>query len=151
MTDEALGPTPAAAQPITRPRGTRLLWYILGGSLPTRHHSWVLHDLTCRSWWLRHFARTAVIILPLLGVYLAVVPASLSVRLLTGLTFAAAGFLFSFVNILVDTDRRAVRAGHSAGLAEQIRGTRAAEQHRLASYQRRERIAERQARRRSTR
>ena len=136
-------------KPVTRPRGALLLWYALGGSLPARHHSWVLHDLTCRTWWLRHFARTAVIIVPLLVLYLAIVPASLSIRLLTGLTFAAAGFLFSFVNILVDTDRRAVRAGYAAGLAEQLRGSRAAEQHRLASYQRRERIAERRARRRA--
>lgn len=149
MTDDALGPMPAAARPITRPRGLRLLWYALGGSLPAHHHSWVLHDLTCPTWSVRHFARTAVIIVPLLGLYLAVVPASLSIRLLTGLTFAGAGFLFSFVNILVDTDRRAVRAGHAPGQAEQIRGTRAAEQHRLAAYQRRERIAERQARRRA--
>lgn len=151
MTDEAVVPIPQDDPPISRPRGIRLLWYILGGSLPARHHSWVLQDLTCRTWWLRHFARTAVIIVPLLVIYLAVVPASLSIRLLTGLTFAAAGFLFSFVNILVDTDRRAVRAGYAPGLAEQIRGSRAAEQHRLATYQRRERIAERQARRRAAR
>ena len=149
MTDEDLHPMPPTAQPIARPRGLRLLWYALGGSLPAHHHSWVLHDLTCRTWSMRHFARTAVIIVPLLGLYLAVVPAPLSLRLLTGLTFAAAGFLFSFVNILVDTDRRAVRAGHKAGVAEQIRGTRAAEQHRLAAHQRCERIAERQARRRA--
>lgn len=140
MTDEAV-----------RPRGGHLLWYVLGGSLPARHHSWVLHDLTCRTWWLRHFARTAVIVVPLLVLYLAFVPASLSLRLLTGLTFAAAGFLFSFVNILVDTDRRAVRAGYPPGRAEQIRSARAAEEHRLATYQRRERIAERQARRRAIR
>lgn len=147
MTDDVLGAAPAAAQPITRPRGVRLLWYFLGGSLPERHHSWVLHDLTCRSWWLRHFARTAFIVVPLFAIYLAVVPASLTVRLLTGLTFSVAGFLFSFVNILIDTDRRAVRAGYASGLAEQLRNTRAAERHRLASFQRRERIAERQGRR----
>lgn len=151
MTDETLGAVRPAARPRSRPHGLRLLWYTLGGSLSERHHSWVLHDLTCRSWWLRHFARTALIVVPLLGVYLAVIPASLSIRLLIGLTFSAAGFLFSFVNILVDTDRRAVRAGHAPGLAEQIRSTRAAERHRLVSYQRRERIAERHARRRSAR
>ena len=65
MTDEAVVPIPQDDPPISRPRGIRLLWYILGGSLPARHHSWVLQDLTCRTWWLRHFARTAVIIVPL--------------------------------------------------------------------------------------
>jgi hypothetical protein len=151
MTEGILDAPYPAAQPVARPRGIHLVWYALGGSLPSRHHSWVLGDLTCRTWWLRHFARTAVVVVPLLAVYLAFVPASLGIRLLTGLTFAAAGFVFSFVNILVDTDRRAVRAGHASGLAEQIRNTRAAERHRVTSYQRRERIAERQARRRTVR
>jgi hypothetical protein len=146
--DDALDAAQPGAEPIIRPGATHLLWYVLGGSVPERNHSWVLHDVTCRTWWLRHFARIAVIVLPLLAIYLAVVPGSLGLRLLTGLTFSIAGFLFSFVNILVDNDRRAVRAGYPAGFAEQIRGTRSAERHRLATYERRERLAERQARRR---
>lgn len=133
-------------QPVQRPRGLRFLWYCLGGSLPQQHNSWVLHDTTCRTWALRHFARTALIVLPLLGIYLALIPGSLPIRLLTGLTFSGAAFLFSLVNILIDNDRRAVRAGYKSGLTSDIRTARSAERHRLASYQRRERIAERQAR-----
>jgi len=140
-------PDGAADAVRVRPRGARLLWYLLGGSVPAEHSTWVLHDLTCRTWWLRHFARTMLIIVPLFAVYMAVVPASLAIRLLTGLTFAGGIFLFSLVNILVDTDRRAVRAGYPAGLAADIRTDRSEQRHRLASYERRERIAERRARR----
>lgn len=134
-------------KPVQRPGWLKLLWYSLGGSVPERHGSWVLHDTTCATWALRHFARTALIVVPLLGIYLALMPASLSIRLLTGLTFAGGAFLFSLVNILVDNDRRAVRAGFKPGFASEIRAARSAERHRLASHQRRERIADRRARR----
>jgi hypothetical protein len=97
---------------------------------------------------LRHFARVLLIITPLCLAYLAFMPSSLGIRLLTGLTFSGAGILFSLVNILVETDRRAVRAGHKSGLAEHIRGERSAERQRTASYDRRERIAARAAKRR---
>ena len=138
---------PAPTQPVERPGGRWFFWYCLGGSLPERYHTWVLHDTTCPTWALRHFARTALIVLPLLGIYLAVMPASLSIRLLTGLTFSGGAFLFSLVNILVDTDRRAVRAGYASGFVSDVRAARSAERHRLTSHQRRERIAERRARR----
>jgi hypothetical protein len=147
MTTEAPEPAQLSARPEQRPRGLWLLWYALGGSLPPRHATWVLHDTTCPTWWLRHFARTLLVVVPLLVTYLAVMPSSLAIRLLAGLTFAGGALLFSFVNILVDSDRRAVRAGYPAGLAAEIRSARSDERQRLASYQRRERIAERQARR----
>ena len=133
-------------QPVLRPGGLTFLWYCLGGSVPQHHGSWVLHDTTCRTWAVRHFARTALVVVPLLGVYLVLMPASLSIRLLTGLTFAGGAFLFSLVNILVDNDRRAVRAGFKPGLAHDIRAARSAERHRVASHERRERIAARRAR-----
>lgn len=136
-----------AAGSFHRPGGLKFMWYALGGSLPERHSTWVLHDVTCRSWLLRHFFRTMVIIVPLLVVYMAFMPTSLAIRLLTGLTFAGGVFMFSLVNILIDTDRRAVRAGYNPGLPAQLRSQLSAERQRLANSQRRERIAARQARR----
>lgn len=138
----------ADAEPVQRPSARMLLWYCIGGSLPERHSTWVLRDVTCRSWLVRHFARTLLIIVPLFAVYMALVPTSLGVRLLTGLTFSGGLFMFSVVNTLIDTDRRAVRAGYAPGLPAHVRSQQAVERQRLASYQRRERIAERQARRR---
>jgi hypothetical protein len=139
--------TPPTTQPIKRPSAGKFLWYSLGGSLPAENSSWVLHDITCRTWWLRHFGRTMLFIVPLLSLYLLLVPASLSLRLLTGLTFAGGIFLFSLVNILVDTDRRAVRAGFGPGLAAHMRTQESVERQRSAAYERRERIAAKRLRR----
>lgn len=145
-TEDPPSPGAAAAQPLHRPGGFKLVWYSLGGSLPTRHSSWVLHDVTCRTWLLRHFARTLLIIVPLFVAYMALIPASFALRLLTGLTFSGGLLVFSLVSVLIDTDRRAVRAGYGAGLPAQIRSQQSVERQRQASSRRRERIAERRAR-----
>jgi hypothetical protein len=46
-----------------RPGVLPWLYYAYGGTLP-KHAQWVLHDLTCRTWVLRHFARSVVQSLP---------------------------------------------------------------------------------------
>lgn len=146
-TTDVAGATHTTAQPICRPGARALLWYCLGGSLAERHRSWVLHDLTCRTWLVRHFARTLLIVVPVFVAYMALMPAALGIRLLTGLTFSFGWLVFSLVTVLIDNDRRAVRAGYPAGLPAQLRTHQSAERQRLASSQRRERIAERHARR----
>src|SRR3954453_8574892 len=146
-TTDAPGPAHPAAAPLQRPVGFKLLWYSLGGSLPERHWAWVLHDGTCRTWLLRHFARTLLVVAPIFAAIMALVPASVGTRLLTGLTVSGGLFMFSLVNSLIDTDRRAVRAGYPAGLSADIRSGRSVDRQRLASSLRRERVAERRARR----
>lgn len=42
----------------------RWLWYAVGGSLPAAYHEWVLFDLTCRTWVVRHFSRVLVQLSP---------------------------------------------------------------------------------------
>jgi hypothetical protein len=132
---------------IQRPGVLAWLWYAVGGRLDQRHHSWVLHDVSCRTWLLRHLGRTLLIVVPLFAAYMAWGPTSFDVRLLTGCTFAGGLFMFSLLNALIDTDRRAVRAGYGVGLPSQLRAQKSIERQREASYQRRERIAERRARR----
>lgn len=39
---------------IQRPGPLWWIWYAFGGKLPDRYRDWVLHDVTCRTWWLRH-------------------------------------------------------------------------------------------------
>ncbi|HZC52082.1 MAG TPA: DUF5313 family protein, partial [Mycobacterium sp.] len=143
-------PQPAApvAEQVHRPTLHRWLGYAAGRPLPARHRAWVLHDCTCRTWWLRHFARRIVLIAPLLSAYLAFLPASTYVRLLTGLTAAAGVMMYSLVHLLQSTDGRIVQAGYPAGLAEAIRDKRSADRQRIASQRRRQRIAERHAQRR---
>ncbi|MFN2560705.1 MAG: DUF5313 family protein [Jatrophihabitans sp.] len=89
--------------------------------MPRRYSTWVLHDVICRTWLVRHFARTALVVVPIFVLYMVLMPSSLGVRLLTGLTFGGAIFMFSLVIIQVDTDRRAVQAGYGASLPARIR------------------------------
>ena len=136
------------ADPVVRPGPGRLIWYCYGGHLPARYHSWVLHDVTCRTWVLRHFGRWLMVIVPVFCVFLAVTPTSFGTRLYIDFAISGAIFMFALVNILIDTDRRAVRAGYSFNLPGEIRAARSVDKQRLSSFERRERIAERQDRRR---
>ncbi|HSK60170.1 MAG TPA: DUF5313 family protein [Actinomycetospora sp.] len=45
---------------MTRPGVLRWLGYAFGARLPVRYAPWVLHDLTTRTWFLRHLSRSAV-------------------------------------------------------------------------------------------
>lgn len=130
-----------------RPGTGRLLWYVLGGSLPERHWTWVLHDTTCRTWALRQLGRPLVVLVPVLAAYLIFMPAPLGLRLITGLTWAAGVMLYMFVNMLVDNDRRAVRAGYASGFVSDVRSHRNDDSHHLAVVERRERAVRRRARR----
>jgi hypothetical protein len=51
-----------------------------GRSAAGRHREWVLHDLTCRSWWLRHLARSLVQLVPVVAVLVLLIPGPFWVR-----------------------------------------------------------------------
>jgi hypothetical protein len=135
-------------RPIRRPGIGHFLWYCYGGRLPEENHSWVLHDVTCRTWVLRHFGRWLMVIIPVFLVYIAFMPTPFAIRIYTDIAICGAIFMFALVNILIDTDRRAVRAGYSFNLPGEMRSQEAGDRQRLSNHDRRERIAERQARRR---
>ena len=138
----------AVAPPIQRPGPRLLAWYVLGGSLPARHWTWVLHDTTCRTWAVRELGRPLILLAPPLAAYIVFMPVSLGLRMITGLTWGAGIMLYMFVNMLVDNDRRAVRAGYVSGAVADIRSRRSDASHHLAVVERRERAARRRARRR---
>lgn len=58
----------------SRPGVLRWLAYAYGKRLPPRYAQWVLHDLTCRTWFARVLARGAAQSLP--GLVLLALPAS---------------------------------------------------------------------------
>jgi uncharacterized protein DUF5313 len=97
----------------------RWLWYAVAGSLPAAYHQWVLYDLTCRTWVLRHFSRAltqfSVWWLALL------VPGPLSLRL----SMVALGYLLSAyfsLSFMEDAcERRLLKAGYPPGLNRRIR------------------------------
>jgi uncharacterized protein DUF5313 len=130
---------------LRRPGPGRFLWYCVGGALPPENHSWVLHDVTCRTWIARHFARWTMVILPVFALYLAVAPLDFSLRLYTGIAVALALYLMAMVFILIDSDRRAVRAGYAYSQPSAVRSANSVARQRAANYQRRERIAARRA------
>jgi Family of unknown function (DUF5313) len=142
------GPAPesAPAELLVRPGTLQYLWYAVGGTLPPRHNAWVLHDVTCRTWWLRHFGRVFLILGPLMVADFALLPASAAARF-TSIAVFLGLILFSIIFMLIDTDRRAVRAGYPFSLAADTRARRAVETQRLANHQRRERSYARKARR----
>jgi hypothetical protein len=146
--DATPAPSAIADPPLRRPTLGRFLWYCYHGSLPAENHSWVLHDVTCRTWVLRHFARWTMAIAPLFVVYLAFMPAPFGIRVYTGITFSLGIYVMSLVFILIDTDRRAVRAGFDHSQPQRIRTANSGERQRTANHARRERTAaRRQARR----
>jgi hypothetical protein len=107
----------------------------------------VLHDTTCGTWLLRHFARVlAVITVPLvlLGVFL---PAATQIQVLTPLTVGLCQLLLFGIIGSDMTERRLVRAGYPWGTGEHTRAVRAVEAQRSANRERRERAAARRARR----
>lgn len=141
-------PSATADPAIVRPTLGRFLWYCYQGSLPAENHSWVLHDLTCRTWVLRHFARWTMAIAPLFVMYMALMPTPVGIRLYTGIAFGLAIYVMALVFILIDTDRRAVRAGFDHSRPQMVRTANSVERQRTSNHARRERIdARRHARR----
>nr|WP_222131469.1 DUF5313 family protein [Pseudonocardia sp. C8] len=101
----------------------RWLWYAAGGRLPARHRDWVLHDTTCRTWHVRHFART-VALLTVLSVPIALlVPGPLWLRLTALLLGWLVSLQYSLFVMEEAVENRVVKAGFPAGTA---RATRAA-------------------------
>jgi Family of unknown function (DUF5313) len=95
------------------------LWYAVGGSLPAAYHEWVLYDLTCRTWVLRHLARVQV----MLSVWLVllVVPAPLDIRLWMVALGYFTSLYFSFSFMEDACERRLVKHGFPPGLNRTIR------------------------------
>ena len=104
---------------LIRPGPVRWLWYAVGGTLPAAYHGWVLYDLVCGTWVLRHFARVQVMFL---GWWLALlVPGPLSLRF----SMVALGYLLSIyfsLSFLEDAcERRLIKHGFPVGLNRTIR------------------------------
>jgi Family of unknown function (DUF5313) len=89
----AAGAAPAAE--VVRPGFNGRVYYLVGGTLPPRHQSWVAADCVGARWRSRQATRTVLLMVPFALVFL-LLPGRLDVRttmaLLLLLTAAAAGF-----------------------------------------------------------
>jgi hypothetical protein len=107
-----------------RPGVLRWLWYALTGRLPIGYRGWVLYDLTCGTWPLRHLARLLVPLVPVAAVLTILLPGAWSIRITAALMGSAIGLLFTFAFLDEATDRRAVRFGYPSGTAARVRKQR---------------------------
>jgi hypothetical protein len=125
------------------------LWlrYALGSGLPVEYNAWVLHDTTCSTWLLRHFVRVLAVIAGPLALLAVCIPADTGIQLLTALTVGLCQLLLFGIIGSDMTERRLVRAGYPWGTGERNRASRAVDAQRTANRERRDRIAQRRARR----
>lgn len=116
----------AFSRSVRRPGPLRWLWYALGGRLPAAYRGWVLHDLTSRTWPLRHLARLLTQIAPVAAVLIVVVPGPLWVRVMGAVGGSVVGLLYSYVFLYEATERRAAKAGFPPGTLRVVREERRA-------------------------
>ncbi|MHA6794154.1 DUF5313 family protein [Pseudonocardia bannensis] len=110
--------------PPRRPGPVRWLWYAAGGRLPRRYREWVLHDLTCRTWPLRHLARLLAQLAPVAVVLLVLIPGPLGVRVMSVVAGSLIGLMYSFVFLHEATAGRAAKAGYPSGTTQRVRNER---------------------------
>jgi Family of unknown function (DUF5313) len=104
----------------------RWLWYAMGGRLPAEYREWVLYDVTCRTWPLRHLVRLLVQLVPVGVLLLVLLPVPLWIALLGVLVGSAIGLMYSFVFLYEATEQRASKAGYPHGTAARVREERRA-------------------------
>lgn len=106
-----------------RPNPAQWLWYAVGGRLPATLAPWVLHDVTARTWVLRHTARGCVILAPIAAGCL-LVPGPIGLRLAMILLVAIVGVYFSLSYVDESCELRAVKHGYEHGVARATRDAR---------------------------
>lgn len=121
-----------------RPGPLRWLLYAFGSGLPPRHRTWVLHDVTTRTWQLRHLLRATVQLLPIGVVLFLVIPGPTYVRGLAVLAGLILGYFYSFAYMYESAEHRVLKAGYPAGRAAAVRAA-ADEEGRAAARERYER------------
>jgi hypothetical protein len=106
---------------VDRPGPLRWCWYALGGGLPARFRAWVLHDVSCRTWQLRHFARAFVQMSLMAVPVLVLVPGPLWVRLVSLLLGLLVGLQYALFTMEESVEHRARKAGFPPGAAKAAR------------------------------
>lgn len=91
------------------------------GRLPQRYSIWVLHDVTCVSWVVRHVLRAmAAATLPVAAIVIFL-PGALSLRAMTAFLAGACAVLFATIWINESVEHRLIQAGYRWGLGAKVR------------------------------
>ncbi len=102
-----------------RPNPVQWIWYAFGGKLPDRYAEWVLHDVTCRTWVLRHLARALVQMSPFCA--LVLLPGPLSIRLMSIALGLLCGLFYSFCLMGEMAEHRVIKHGYPPGIGRDTR------------------------------
>jgi hypothetical protein len=108
-------------EPLHRPGVLRWLWYAMGGALPARHRTWVLHDTTTGNWGVRHVLRAGVQMAVPIALVLLFVPGPFWIRGMAALGGLLLGLIFSIAYMTETTENRVKKAGYRAGTAQAVR------------------------------
>lgn len=122
-----------ALQDRHRPGPLRWCWYALGGGLPVRYRSWILHDATCATWRLRHFLRAFVQVCVVAAPGVILLPGPSIVRAAALLLGLLVGLQYALWFMDGAVDRRVERAGYPPGAASAERYRVHAEEHAAAA------------------
>lgn len=138
---------------VHRPNPLLWCWYALGGRLPARHSSWVLHDTTTRTWVLRHMTRALVQMMVPIGLVLLLLPGEFWIRGMAALGGLLLGLFYSVAYMPEAAEHRIKQAGYPVGTATVVRDEAArlreiddSERRRAAAARRAARYRERQGR-----
>jgi hypothetical protein len=136
----------ARADDVHRPGPHWWLWYALGGRLPRRHDTWVLHDTTTRTWIGRHGVRAMVQLSVPIALVLVLVPGEFWIRGMAALGGVFLGLFYSVAYMPEATESRVMRAGYPAGTAQEVRHQAALVREEQEARRRRAAAAKRAAR-----
>jgi hypothetical protein len=121
------GPDPTHGVP-GRPGLLWIVWYVLGGGLPARHREWVLHDVSCDRWALRHFLRAFAQISVAAPIVYVVMPGPVWARACAVLLGFLVGMQYSLWFLDGSVERRARRAGYPPEAVKEARAALHAEE-----------------------
>jgi hypothetical protein len=98
--------------------------YAFGRALPAEYREWVLHDVTTRTWVLRHLLRTTVQLLPFAVLLYVLMPGSAWIRAVALMGSLLLGFFYSVAYMYETTENRVMKAGYPRGAAREVRDRR---------------------------
>ena len=104
-----------------RPNPVRWVGYAFGAGLPAEYREWVLHDVSTRTWALRHLVRTTVQLAPFVLALFLLLPVDPWIRAGAVLAGALLGYFYSVAYMYEAVEHRAVKAGYPRGTAAATR------------------------------
>lgn len=102
-----------------RPNPVLWVWYAYGGALPKRYQEWVLHDVTTKTWALRHVARSFVQVSP--GLLFLLAPGELWIKALALLGGVILALWFSLSYMEYTCEYRLYKHGYPLGSGKATR------------------------------